>query len=55
MEAVRTYAALLVAGLIGSALVVAVGLLVGSLYVVREHGLAWAVEQGCAIVEGAFR
>lgn len=51
----KMHAALILSGLIGSVLVCAVGLLVGSLYVVRVHGLAWAVEHGCAIVEGAFR
>ena len=43
VEAVNSPAALAIAGLIGSAIVIGLGLLLGSAFVLREYGLDWTI------------
>ena len=43
VEAVNTPAALVISGLIGSAIVIGIGLLMGSAFVLQEYGLSWTL------------
>ena len=43
MEAVNTPAALVISGLIGSAIVIGLGFLLGSAFVLQEYGLSWTL------------
>lgn len=43
VEAVSTPTALVISGLIGSAIVIGLGLLLGSAFVLQEYGLSWTL------------
>ena len=43
LEAVNAPAALVISGLIGSAIVIGIGLLMGSACVLQEYGLSWTL------------